>query len=176
MTSGRPTRYKPEYCDLIDVYLKENQDERRTVTKYETNKSTGFEEKLLVKLPTIGGYLLLLNQYIKDNLEEGEEYKPIWESTIYDWKKQHPIFSESLGKIVKEQEKRLLNMGLSGEYNSTIAKLILSSNHGYAEKTESTQKHIVPSEETKERVTNLLRQYVNTKRDSKDSGEGDTRG
>jgi len=61
--------------------------------------------------------------------------------TLYEWRDKHKDFSHSLEKIVTEQHKRLLDKGLSGEYNSTIAKLILSSNHGMSEKSESKVEH-----------------------------------
>lgn len=59
-------------------------------------------------------------------------------STIYLWAENHEEFSDSLSAVVSEQEKRLVNKGLSGEYNSTIAKLMLSSNHGYKERSDKT--------------------------------------
>lgn len=110
---GRPTKYKEEYCDLVDDYLKERIDEEVSVNKVK------------VKLPTIEGYA----RYIDTPL-----------STLYDWKNEHEEFSESLEKIILEQKQRLLDMGLSGDYNSTIAKLILSSNHGMTERTDITSK------------------------------------
>lgn len=124
---GRPTKYKEEYCDLVHEYLKCNID------------SVDENGKLTVNLPTVGGFLDFLNEYIKDNLEDGEEYKPVKsEKTLYNWAENHDWFLQSLGKVVKEQEQRLLNCGLSGDYNSTIAKLVLSSNHGYKEKSDVT--------------------------------------
>jgi len=125
VTRGRPTTYKEEYCALVDKYLAENQDREVKVLK-QANTDKGYEmydTKLKVKLPTINGFAL----YIDVN-----------EKLLYDWVKKFPIFRKSLGKIKKEQEARLLNMGLSGEYNSTIAKLVLSSNHGYKEREDVT--------------------------------------
>lgn len=45
-------------------------------------------------------------------------------------------FSDILERLKQIQAYLLVNNGLSGDYNSTIAKLILSSKHGYVEKTE----------------------------------------
>ena len=114
MPAGRPTTYKKKYCKKVDDYIKRNQDEWR-----DTN--TG-EKKLIVNLPTTTGFSLFVN---------------IPQRTLYEWRDKHPEFSQSLEKIVKEQKKRLIDMGLSGDYNSTIAKLILSSNHGMREKTDT---------------------------------------
>ena len=120
---GRPTKYTSECIAKVDDYLNGCVDERYIFHKTEGDKSDSYEEKVRVNLPTIGGFALFLD---------------VAEDTIYEWVKVHKEFSESLRKIVKEQEKRLLNSGLSGEYNSTIAKLILSSNHGYKEKSDLT--------------------------------------
>ena len=57
---------------------------------------------------------------------------------LYNWEQLHPQFLHALDKIRTEQQKRLLDKGLSGDYNSTIAKLILSSNHGMREKSDIT--------------------------------------
>lgn len=122
---GRPSKYKTEYCNLVNDYLKENQDQEIKVLK-QANGDKGYEiydTKIKVKLPTINGFSLFIN---------------IPRRTLYDWAETHEEFSHSLEKIVKEQEKRLLECGLSGDYNPTIAKLILSSNHGYKERNDST--------------------------------------
>ena len=136
---GRPTEYKEEYCDEVDVYLKENKDEYEMIDDYKEDEkpvANDTELKILkrkerrkgiikVNLPTIEGFALRLN---------------VSEKTLYNWRDKHPKFLQSLGKINREQKKRLLNMGLSGEYNSTIAKLILSSNHGMVERSDITTK------------------------------------
>ena len=55
-------------------------------------------------------------------------------------------FSNIFEKLMSEQEKVLVNKGLTGDYNSTIAKLILTK-HGYSDKQdidlgEKTFEHI----------------------------------
>ena len=119
MKRGAPTKYKAEYIDKVDEYLAECVDEDKQVVKQSSEKYDMYDNKLKVNLPTVEGFALWLG---------------IPKSTLYDWKKNHEDFSDSLEKIVEEQRKRLLNMGLSGEYNSTIAKLILSSNHGMSDR------------------------------------------
>jgi hypothetical protein len=109
MPVGRPTSYKEEYNDLVDDYLKD------CIDSYDNGKRD-------VKLPTIGGFALMVG---------------VNKQTLYNWGEEHPQFLDSLNKIVEEQQNRLINQGLAGNYNSTIAKLILSSNHGMSEKTEN---------------------------------------
>lgn len=122
---GRPTEYKKEYIDKVDKYLEEHQDEEVQVVK-NANSEKGYDmfvNKLKVKLPTIEGFARFID---------------VNKTSLYEWEKQHPEFSNALDKIRTEQHDRLINSGLSGDYNSTIAKLVLSSNHGYREKSDVT--------------------------------------
>ncbi len=119
---GRPTKYNKGMIDKIQEYLDVYQDEERQVLKQSSEKYEMFDTKLTVKLPTIEGFA----RFVEVNKD-----------TLYEWRQQHKIFSDSLEKILIEQQERLINNGLSGDYNSTIAKLILSSNHGMVEKKET---------------------------------------
>ena len=56
-------------------------------------------------------------------------------STLFEWSKVYPDFSSTLDAISVKQEAMALNRSLSGEFNSTIAKLVLA-NHGYSDKQE----------------------------------------
>lgn len=61
-------------------------------------------------------------------------------STLYDWSKQDgPLqraFSEVLARVMDGQHRSLVNGGVSGEHNHVIAKLILTSKHGYTERSQ----------------------------------------
>lgn len=119
---GRPTKYKEEYIDMVDEYLKLHQDIE--LEKIGLKSDKGYEKIdyiLKVNLPTIEGFAL----YIGVN-----------KTSLYEWEKKEPLFSNALDKIRVEQQTRLINEGLAGNYNPTIAKLILSSNHGMREKSE----------------------------------------
>jgi len=119
MKRGRPTSYKEEYCNEVQNYLDLCIDVESEFHKTRGKRSDSYERKLTVKLPTIEGFAL----HLKVN-----------KTSLYEWDKKYPKFSNSLDLIKTEQRNRLLNKGLSGDYNSTIAKLILSSNHGMSEK------------------------------------------
>lgn len=108
---------------MADEYLAECQDTENDEVE-STNEQTGrtrYQKKLRVKMPTIEGFSLYLG---------------VTKSSLYEWEEKHPEFSYALGKIRTEQHNRLVEKGLSGDYNSTITKLMLSNNHGYSEKTE----------------------------------------
>lgn len=58
--------------------------------------------------------------------------------TIYDWSKQDDKsdFSDIVKMLVTNQERKLINGGLNGSMNPTIAKLLLAK-HGHSDKTET---------------------------------------
>jgi len=119
---GRPTKYLEEYNNKVDEYLELHQD--KELEKVGLKSEKGYEKidyVLRVNLPTIEGFARFIG---------------VNKTTLYEWDKKYPDFSNSLDKIRIEQQTRLINEGLAGNYNPTIAKLILSSNHGMREKTE----------------------------------------
>ncbi len=107
---GRPSEYDPEYINSVDEYLAETVD--KTING-----------RVKVNLPTI---------------EDFARYIGVSKKSLYNWRDIHPDFLHALEKIENEQRKRLLNSGLAGEYNPTIAKLVLSANHGMREKSDIT--------------------------------------
>lgn len=58
-------------------------------------------------------------------------YVDLSTDTLYERKE----FSDNLIQIKRLQGKELINKGLEGKFNSTIAKMLLNSKHGVIEKT-----------------------------------------
>ena len=73
--------------------------------------------KLKANVPTRGGLARYLN---------------VGRNTLYEWAQVHPDFQDIMEAIGAEQEERLINNGLTGDYNPTIAKVLLAK-HGYRE-------------------------------------------
>lgn len=97
-------------------------------TKYEESfiqEVDVYIEKDIAKgdLPTVYGLALHLN---------------VNRDTLFEWAKVYPDFSDSLKKLNDIQANNLINKGLKNEYNSTIAKLMLSANHGMKERVDTT--------------------------------------
>ena len=108
---GRPTKYQGQKTvDMVQEYIKTCVDEFSP------------DGRKKVRLPTAEG----LSIYIGVNVD-----------TLYEWSKNHQEFSDSFASMVAEQKKRLIQEGLANNYNPTIAKLILSSNHGMRERTDN---------------------------------------
>ena len=82
------------------------------------------EVKYEVNLPTIEGLAYELG---------------IHKDTIYTWRKGTSEleleFSDFIQDLLHKQAKQLVNNGLSGSYNPTIAKVLLTK-HGYVDKVE----------------------------------------
>jgi len=83
----------------------------------------------------------LAKEYIASCKDKGKEvnlptaeglaqYLEVTRKTLYNWADEHEEFLHILESLNQEQAKRLINKGLSGGYNSNIAKLILAK-HGY---------------------------------------------
>lgn len=120
---ARPIEYDPKIVEDVNEYIDSCEDEIENVVSQESEKYTMYKQRLKVKLPSIEGLALHL-QISKD--------------TIYRWEELYPEFSDVINTLRAKQAVKLLNSGLSGEYNPFIAKAILSK-HGYSEKTEIDQ-------------------------------------
>lgn len=141
---GRPTKYSDEILKRTLEYIDECEDDEVQQTVGMSAKGTElFKNKVVVNLPSVEG----LAYYLDVN-----------KSTLYEWEKEYPEFSNALSKLRAKQADVVLNKGLSGDYNPTIAKLILSNNHGYRERTDTTtdNKPINTDTFTKEEKDKLL--------------------
>ena len=118
---GAPTKYKIEFIEKVDEYLKECEDNITDYKKSSSSTGESYQRIVEVNLPTLEGFSSFIDVSV-DSLDR--------------WGKKYPKFCGALRKIRAEQKKRLLDKGLSGDYNPVIAKLILSANHGMNEKTE----------------------------------------
>lgn len=114
---GRPTIYGEDIITKTKAYIDSCEDEQYQLIKTDGDKSTTWENKVRVNLPSIEGLALELG---------------INRETIYAWEKEKLEFSNILGKLREKQAKMLIKNGLSGDYNPTIAKLLLAK-HGYRE-------------------------------------------
>lgn len=118
---GRPTIYGEEILIKTRAYLTDTKDQYVDIPAgKDKDGNTVFINKFQVNLPSLQG----LARYLGIN-----------QDTIYDWRSKYPEFSDILAQILAEQSKRLIEKGLSGDYNSNIAKLVLGK-HGYHEKSD----------------------------------------
>lgn len=118
---ARPTIFTEEYVKKAKEYLTLCVDDIEEYHKTRGEKSDGYERLVRVKLPTIEGLAVYLD---------------INKDTIYEWCKVNEEFSDVIDQLRGIQADRLINNGLSGDYNPNIAKVLLTK-HGYADKQET---------------------------------------
>ena len=144
--SGRPTDYCDEIVEKARQYVLSAEDEDINQLAGLTQKGTElFKSRIKVNLPSIEGLSLHLG---------------ISRETIYDWESQESkkVFSDIIKQLRAKQGIQLINKGLSGEYNSTICKVLLSK-HGYREGIEQTGKD---GAELHEKLTPEQKQKLDT--------------
>lgn len=146
MTLGRPSKYDPAFIHKAQDYLDDCQDTEDEFHKTRGEKSDSYDRIVEVNLPTIEGFALYLG---------------VNKTTLYEWEKIHPDFSNALDKIRIEQHKRLVNHGLAGDYNPVITKLILMNNHGMKERSDLTSddKQLYDKEH-KEKADNAITRFL----------------
>jgi hypothetical protein len=113
--AGRPTEYNGEILKKTREYIDSCSDELETV---------GDKIIFSVNIPTIEG----LAYHLK-----------LHKDTIYTWRKEEDKkeFSDLIEELLAKQARELVNKGLSGRYNPTIAKVLLTK-HGYREGIDQT--------------------------------------
>lgn len=119
---ARPTILNNELKERARLYLEECKDIETEFHKTRGEKSDGFERLVKVKLPTIEGLALYLGTS---------------RSILYEWRDSDKEFSDIIDTLQQKQADMLISNGLSGDYNPTIAKVLLTK-HGYREGTELT--------------------------------------
>ena len=112
---GRPTLYSDEMLQKAQEYL------ANCVDKLQFDED-GKVLNIGVNLPKAEGLA---------------RYLGVHRDTLYEWAKKHAAFSDILEAINQEQVERLINAGLAGRYNPTIAKLVLAK-HGYKDSIDHT--------------------------------------
>lgn len=147
---GRPTDYKgEETCKKLQKYINDAEDEELELLSAVSLKGTEmFKRKLKVHLPTIEG---------------AAEYLGVDRNTLYNWEEIYPEFLRVMGELRAKQARMLIENGLSGDYNPTIAKVLLTK-HGYREGQEITGadgKDLIPDKQSKEKSDKALSEFLN---------------
>lgn len=120
---ARPTVFTEDILTKTQEYIDSCEDQIENVIAAESDSFTKYQMRIKVKLPTIEG----LARYLK-----------IHKDTVYTWRKEKPEFSDLIDDLLAKQAEALISNGLSGDYNSTIAKVLLTK-HGYTDKQEIDQ-------------------------------------
>jgi len=110
-------------------------------------RPTKYNEEMLAKTRD---YILNFHKYddLIPSIASLSLHLEVNRSTLYEWADKYEEFSNMLEALNKSQEKFLLRGGLSGDFNATIAKLVLAK-QGYSDKQEieQTNKNFTVGEE-----------------------------
>jgi len=109
-TRGRPTKYTEAMPGKVYAYIEKCKKNPQGSTR---------DELTIEQLPLLCGLVKVLK---------------VNQDTITEWRKRYDLFSAACDELLSVQKKTLIQLGLSGAYNSTIAARILGANHGMAEK------------------------------------------
>lgn len=121
MPGGRPTKYTEDVIDKCYEFF-----DVEPYTKVEEEVASAGRKVKVIKerptlMPSIAGFAASL--YVN-------------KSTIYEWAKKNPEFSDALDWARIQQERLLIMLGLSGDYNSGFAKFLLINTGEYKDKIE----------------------------------------
>lgn len=122
--SGRPSKYKPEYCEKILYFF--TREYTREVTKIRETKNGAVEvtEEKPNPLPL----------FEKFAVEIG-----VHRETLLNWTTRHPEFFDAYKKAKEIQLDMLLQNGLAGHYNSAFGIFALKNMFGWRDKQEIEQ-------------------------------------
>lgn len=113
---GRPSKFQNDIEQVVDEYLsKECVDVFNPRTR-----------RFNVSLPSVEGLALYLRMS---------------RDTLYTLAKKHESYQRALEHVKSQQQMRLINQGLAGNYNPSIASLMLRVNHGMSEQRAHSDKN-----------------------------------
>lgn len=151
---GRPTEYNYKYLHekMVDYLTKETGEKWNVKTRPEIQKvkytesaeDVDFEDDGEGESRTYYKTEIIQQEYVEKevvipSIEGFALYCGFNKDTLYEWEKQYKEFSDDMKVLRASQANILINKGITGEYNSIIAKVLLSK-HGYREGIEQTGK------------------------------------
>lgn len=113
---GRPTKYKPEYCqDMLDYF---------NIAPYTVDKSEKGRQEVPNDLPLFEGFAAHIG---------------VHRETLINWTKEHPQFFDAYKQAKELQKKILIVNALRGNYNNTFS--IFTAKNITDMRDEVVQKH-----------------------------------
>jgi hypothetical protein len=127
---GRPTKYKPEYCQALIDYF-----DKPLYTKVIQQKMSAsgvvkdIEVSVATDMPTFEGFAVDICKVCHD--------------TILEWCKVHRDFSEAYKRAKEYQKRFVFSHTMNGNYNASFAKFFAINCLGMKEQSHVTNEHHV---------------------------------
>lgn len=119
---GRPTNYKPEYCEEIIKFF-DIEATREVILPHYKNGEISWEDKKILanSLPTIEGFCAKLG---------------IWKKVLHDWVKKHKEFGDAYKRAKELQAQIWQENSLLGLYNPQFSIFFGKNCMGWKDKQE----------------------------------------
>lgn len=145
---GRPTKYKPEYCEQILKFFDVPKTRTlKTITSGKNEYEKIEEKEVAEALPTLTKFALSIE---------------VNKDTIVEWAKEYPEFSVAYKKAKDLEAEFVVENSMKGLYAQPFAIFYMKNCHGWKDKQEITGANDGP-------LTVQIINFANDARDSKDS-------
>lgn len=134
---GRPTDYKPEYCEKIIEYF--DKDPIKEVKLKDKNGKETIEE-IPADFPTFEGFAVSIK---------------VHRETLLNWKKKHKEFFDAYTVCQDIQKNILIQNGLRGNYNCLFAKFVAINATDMRDKQELQHSGKIETSDIKEVIKDL---------------------
>jgi len=125
MAAGRPTKYRPEFCQMLVDYFDVpaiTEKEIKTTDKFGNEKIR--IKEVITEPVTLYGFAASIG---------------VGKEAIIDWCGKFPEFSDSMSKAKAKYAQLLIQNSLMGRYHAGITTLMIKNIFGWAEKSESNE-------------------------------------
>jgi hypothetical protein len=123
---GRPTKYRPEYCQSIIDYFSIEPNYEQELNHYKNGEVNFVDKKVKAnKLPTFHGFAATIG--LTDT------------KTMLDWCKIHPDFCHSYARAKELQKHFIAENALNGAYNANFSQFLLHNISDWKIKQEKEQ-------------------------------------
>ncbi len=106
---GRPTKYKPEYCEAIVAFFSKDPTTLKEVTSITKKGITTHKVEVPEKLPLLSAFARSID---------------VDEDTLLNWTKEHPEFFGAYTRAKALQKEFLIHNGLAGLYDTKFAMFV----------------------------------------------------
>lgn len=112
---GRPTKYKPEYCQQLVDFFRQDCIKEVEITVEGKNWSKTVTDLVPVFFPTF--------EEFADNIDTHVD-------TLHEWRRRHKDFSEAYTRAKDRQKAMLLKFSLLGRLDTRFAQFMAINNFG----------------------------------------------